>query len=400
MEIEGSNGGSDVYRDFDTYLGEYFTLSVSYSPRNGHLSGVDSAIEVYWEGQKIGTLNATSTGLQTYTFNVTANSASGKSRLQFHSVDCDSYGGVIDNVRLQGIGYAENTAVPFQVGAALSDIDGSEQLAISVKGVPAGARLTDGVHTFSATAGSTVADITGWNLGSLSFLPPQEAGGTFSLLVVATSSETATGGTASIVVTLPLKIIATNDAPVAQASTVTGKEDAAYVFAWSDFQASDVDNIALALTVTTLPASGKLQRFDGSSWIAVTAGQAVARADIEAGKLRFVPGSHASGSPAFASTGFGNRKQHYAHFNYQVNDEQLSSAVVAMTVDIVPVVDVPSLALSSDGVGASQVLFRTDWETAPDLNSGSTLVQQSTYEGWTLVTSPDGYIRRMPMEMW
>ena len=77
MEIEGSVGGAEVYKDFATYKGEMFTLSLSYSPRAGHLTGTDSAVDIYWEGVKVGTLNATTVGLKTYTFSFNATSATG-----------------------------------------------------------------------------------------------------------------------------------------------------------------------------------------------------------------------------------------------------------------------------------------------------------------------------------
>ena len=197
MEIEGSVGGAEVYKDFATYKGEMFTLSLSYSPRAGHLTGTDSAVDIYWEGVKVGTLNATTVGLKTYTFSFNATSATGTSRLQFRSINFDSYGGIIDNVNLTGTGFVKGSALPLKVTATLADTDGSETLGLSVQGIPVGAVLTDGTNRFTATAGNTSTAITTWNLNNLSIQPLAIATTAFTLNIVATATETASGATAS-----------------------------------------------------------------------------------------------------------------------------------------------------------------------------------------------------------
>ena len=50
--------------------------------------------------------------------------STGTSRLQFRSVNADSYGGIIDNVNLTGTGFVKGSALPFKVTAALADTDG------------------------------------------------------------------------------------------------------------------------------------------------------------------------------------------------------------------------------------------------------------------------------------
>jgi hypothetical protein len=53
-----------------------------------------------------------------------------------------------------------------------------------ISGVTAGAVLTDGTHSFTATSGNTSADVTNWNLSSLSITPAGDTN--FSLAVTAT----------------------------------------------------------------------------------------------------------------------------------------------------------------------------------------------------------------------
>lgn len=50
--------------------------------------------------------------LKSYSFNVTATSATSLSRLQFHAQNSNSYGGVIDNVSLVGKGFTMGAAIP------------------------------------------------------------------------------------------------------------------------------------------------------------------------------------------------------------------------------------------------------------------------------------------------
>jgi VCBS repeat-containing protein len=176
-----------------------------------------------------------------------------------------------------------------------------------------------------------------------------------------------------------------NDAPQVVASTVAGTEDTPYVFSWSDFRASDADNNAvLQVVIATLPADGRLEVLDGSSWMAASMGQALSRTRIDAGELRFVPDANEAGSPAFAESGVGNRKQHYAQFGYQITDGLAASAVAIMTIDITPVADLPTLTIGAGTGGSSIELFRTGWESVANKNTQPTLERTVYLEGWLL----------------
>lgn len=105
-------------------------------------------------------------------------------------------------------------------------------------------------------------------------------------------------------------------------------EDTPYIFSWSDFRVSDVDGDNLLIKINELQKYGLLKLFDGVHWTALVAGQRVARADIDAGNLRFVPDLNESG---------------FAGFTYQAEDGYLSSALASMSINIIPVVDTPVL---------------------------------------------------------
>src|SRR6266705_1328324 len=63
--------------------------------------------------------------------------------------------------------------------------------------------------------------------------------------------------------TVNISVTASNSAPVAVSSSITGVEDTPYVFAWADFHVTDADSTTLSIVVGSLPASGQLQFLNG-----------------------------------------------------------------------------------------------------------------------------------------
>ncbi|MFB4253189.1 LapA family giant adhesin, partial [Pseudomonas idahonensis] len=114
-----------------------------------------------------------------------------------------------------------------KISTGLTDTDGSETLSVKISGIPAGSVLSDGAgHTFTATATSGEANVTGWNLGNLTVTPPPYYNGTFNLNVTSTSTESL-GGSASTSAQIPVKVYPANyNAVVATAGddTVTGTD--------------------------------------------------------------------------------------------------------------------------------------------------------------------------------
>ncbi|MDP3587422.1 MAG: pre-peptidase C-terminal domain-containing protein, partial [Sulfuricurvum sp.] len=115
----------------------------------------------------------------------------------------------------------ENTATAINISSALVDTDGSESLAsILVSAIPVGATISDGIHTFTATAGTTSIDVKTWNLDALTFTGEADTGGnstTYTLTVTATSVENSNGSTAQTTQNLSIKVLDT--APVANNDT-------------------------------------------------------------------------------------------------------------------------------------------------------------------------------------
>ncbi|MDF3846208.1 tandem-95 repeat protein, partial [Pseudomonas citronellolis] len=153
----------------------------------------------------------------------------------------------------------EDSSIPLsKVNAALVDTDGSETLKVSIGSIPLGAVLSDGTHSFTAGAGKTSVDVTGWDLGKLTITPPQDFNGSFQLQVSATASETANGDQATSSQTLTVQVHPVNDAPVfTSAASQSTLEDSVL---HGQLGASDIDgdNLTYALKNGGNPAHGSV----------------------------------------------------------------------------------------------------------------------------------------------
>ncbi|WP_185966231.1 retention module-containing protein [Ectopseudomonas mendocina] len=134
--------------------------------------------------------------------------------------------------------------------------------------------------------------------------------------------------------TLTINITATDDAPVALNDTFSTNEDTAVTITSAGLfgadgtgplNDSDADSGAFtSIRVTQLASNGLLQ-LNGT---AVTLDQVISLADIDAGKLLFVPDGNESGAP-------------YATFKYQVSDGTTYSNVATVTINVAAVNDAP-----------------------------------------------------------
>ncbi len=141
-----------------------------------------------------------------------------------------------------------------------------------------------------------------------------------------------------------------NSAPSGIDSTIAVTEDLSYTFSSLDFGFSDPDgdipaNVLDAVRITTLPAlGGGILRLNG---VAVTTGQIVSVADIDAGRLTYLTTRNAAGSPG-------------ATFTFQVRDNggtanggtNLDPTAAIMTINITARNDAPVLTASSQSFGS------------------------------------------------
>ncbi|MFO1056662.1 MAG: right-handed parallel beta-helix repeat-containing protein [Dongiaceae bacterium] len=111
----------------------------------------------------------------------------------------------------------EDSAIPLNIAAALTDTDGSESLAIRIAGVPAGAKLSAGVDN-----GNGSWTLTPAQLASLKITPPANADATMNLTVTATATESNGGATASKSAALAVSVKGVADAPTLTVSDTHG----------------------------------------------------------------------------------------------------------------------------------------------------------------------------------
>ena len=97
---------------------------------------------------------------------------------------------------------------------------------LEISGVPEGATLTDGSHTFIATSGQTTVDVTEWTLSNLSVTPPADSDADFTLTVTATATETENNDQHTRTDTINVEVAAVADQPTLTVpSSITVDED-------------------------------------------------------------------------------------------------------------------------------------------------------------------------------
>ena len=222
----------------------------------------------------------------------------------------------------------EDTAYTF--GASdfdFQDTDAGDELAsVRIMTLPRSGSLTNNDVAVTTEQVIAKAEI---DANNLVFTPAADANGaayaSFTFKVNDGTEDSASAYTMTVNVT------AVQDAPTARDGPVSTNEDTAYVFMAGDFNFEDADMDELAsVRIVTLPDSGSL----ANEGLAVTAGQVIATADIDANDLVFTPAADANGAA-------------YASFTFKVNDgTEDSTSAYTMTVNVTAVNDAPT---ASDG---------------------------------------------------
>ncbi|WP_460122705.1 LapA family giant adhesin [Pseudomonas sp. H3_G09] len=224
----------------------------------------------------------------------------------------------------------------------------------SVNGITINANSTNGTVTLTLSGNATLADYM-QAIKNISFTNSSENPSTVPRVITVTVTD---GGNYSNTATTTVNVVAVNDAPVAAPSNVTGTEDTPLVLGWSTFGVSDVDSPAssLGIKITQLPGEGKLQYLDGSTWKDVANNQTFSKADIDAGKLRFLPDANESGTNGYGGTGLGNNQADYAQIKFQPTDGQALGSTGTVKIDITPVADAPTVAVADSSVKSTGLI--------------------------------------------
>ncbi|PSU55453.1 hypothetical protein C9I90_16330, partial [Photobacterium aphoticum] len=165
--------------------------------------------------------------------------------------------------------FDEDTPVPLNISAAVTDTDGSESMqSLVLDDIPEGSTLTDGTHTFTADGDTHSVDITEWDVSQITFQGAENFHGSVSLSLTATSQEDSTMSgespeTASATTAIEFEIVPVNDEVVIDGEErldFATQEDTAIVITEAELlaNASDVDGDTLMVTNLTMD-SGSAQ---------------------------------------------------------------------------------------------------------------------------------------------
>ena len=145
----------------------------------------------------------------------------------------------------------EDTAIPLTIASALTDTDGSEALAVTVAGVPAGASLSAGTDQ-----GGGDWTLTSAQLAGLTVTPPADSDADFALTVTATSTDGS--DTAATVDTINVTVDPVADAPTLTVADTTGAEDTAIALSIASALTDTDGSESLLVTVAGVPSGATL----------------------------------------------------------------------------------------------------------------------------------------------
>ncbi|WP_446697402.1 tandem-95 repeat protein [Vibrio artabrorum] len=299
---------------------------------------------------------------QAHQINLTVPVEDGQLELGFGStlnqeVSDESFG--IDNIEItvsdadyQIIG-TEDTPVPLDIDAALTDTDGSENLAILIEDVPEGSSLSAGTDNGDGTWSLQPDELEG-----LEFIPSGDFNGDVVLTVNATSTDVDTGTTATATQDVTIHISPANDAPEVDGdiSAVTAEDNSITLTQEQLLEhAVDIDGDDLsAINLTTNDENATVQMNDD-------------------GSFTITPSENFNGN---------------IEFSYDVTDGE-DRVAAGLDLTVKPVNDAPEPQDQAFTIGEDGVLNFTD----ADLLTGATDVEGDdlTVEGVTY-TGADGVL--------
>ncbi|WP_162084669.1 tandem-95 repeat protein [Sulfuriferula nivalis] len=279
LELSGANDETHsqtlgISRQVSTVAGDTYALSFDLAGQPGFDAGAAS-ISILLDGKQIASFDPTSpdAALNWQHANISFvgnGSPQTISIVTTHSCGDDRAAGtMLDNIALSQIqpldtGNQGNSIALQSIKAALIDTDGSETLQLALSGMPMGSILTDGTNSYTTTAAQPVANITGWNTGTLSITPPADYNGTLTLQITATAAESVGGSTASVSQNLTVAVDAIAQTPTLTLSPPTDSVSRSLIStSWED-----VNNTGSGATVITntqldgwriLPVAGKMK---------------------------------------------------------------------------------------------------------------------------------------------
>ncbi|WP_162138100.1 beta strand repeat-containing protein [Pararhodospirillum photometricum] len=259
----------------DTDGSETLSLIISKMPAGGSfdLGHVDLNDATRWilEADDVATLASRKASLLTFTpppngsgtyaMDVTLNATetSNASTASVTTALTVSVSSVVDTPSLSPVATSgnEDTAIRLDLGAALTDTDGSETLSVVVGNIPNGASLAvNGVTVYTSSSSTGSYTLNGSQLSALTLTPPKDYAGDVTLSVKAISTDSDTGTTASVSSSVTVTVAPVADTPTLTVSAASGAEDTAIALTISGGVTDSSET--LSVVISGLPSGATL----------------------------------------------------------------------------------------------------------------------------------------------
>ena len=112
----------------------------------------------------------------------------------------------------------EGQKIALNLGVTVNGLAGDANTVSSliVSGIPVGAKLSDGTHTFTATAATTSVNISSWTLSSLTVTPTNDTNSTLASPAITKDAEGNLSSTATATEVVTVNPLAPTVAPVSE----------------------------------------------------------------------------------------------------------------------------------------------------------------------------------------
>ncbi|KAA0570855.1 calcium-binding protein, partial [Azospirillum sp. Sh1] len=222
----------------------------------------------------------------------------------------------------------EDTAIPLTINPALTDLDGSETLSITISGVPGGATLSAGTHNSDGTWTLTPAQLAG-----LTITPPQNSDVDFTLTVTATAKD-GTADPVSVTQTLAVAVAPVSDTPMLTVQTAAGDEDTAIALTINPALTDTDGSETLSITISGIPDGAVLTNTAGEA-LSISGGS-ITLTPVQLAGLKITPPQNSDED--FTLTVTATAKD---------GDAGTASTSAPLLVTVNPVSDTPTLTVSN-----------------------------------------------------
>ncbi|MBF5095549.1 tandem-95 repeat protein, partial [Azospirillum sp. INR13] len=164
---------------------------------------------------------------------------------------------------------SEDTGIPLTITPALTDLDGSEALTITISGIPAGASLSNTAGD-ALVIGNGSITLTPGQLAGLKITPPLNSDVDFDLTVTATAKD-GVATPVSVSETLSVTVNPVSDTPTLTVQGTAGNEDTAIPLSISPALTDTDGTEVLTVTIAGIPSGATLAN-DLNGVLTVTGG--------------------------------------------------------------------------------------------------------------------------------